>query len=179
MKSFSCSLFALLFLPYLLFAGFDEGAKLFKEKCASCHTGYIDPELLKRNFLQEDNRLLHLKAPTVNMLAYVILQGPKRIGDPRDREMRREEIAAYLEDTLNHPNPDDTLFEKGLLHFFENKEPVIGLKEEDYLDLADYFMGYLKHHKLAVVRNKRHLEDPQELGLLLEEAKKSGKYGWR
>jgi thiol-disulfide isomerase/thioredoxin len=163
-------------LTSALFAGYDEGAKLFRQKCASCHAGYIDPKLLKRNFFQEDNRLLRLKAPTVNMLAYAILQGPKRIGDPQDREMQREEIAAYLEDILRHPDPDDTLFEKGLLHYFEKKRPVSGLKEEDFLSLADYFMEYMKHHYRAVARNKRHLEDPQDLGLLLQEAKKSGKY---
>jgi thiol-disulfide isomerase/thioredoxin len=166
----------LLLFTFTLYGGYDEGAKLFSRRCASCHAGYIDPQLIKKNFFREENRLLRLKAPTVNMLVYAILQGPKRVGDPEDREMRLEEIAAYLEDTLKHPDPADSLFERGVLRHFEKKQPVTGLKEEDFLNLADYFMEYMKHHYITVARNKRHLEDPQKLGLLLQEAKKSGKY---
>ncbi|WP_169308521.1 thioredoxin family protein [Nitratifractor salsuginis] len=145
-------------------------------RCGTCHTGYVDPELLKKNFFQKKNRLLHLKAPTVNMLVYAMLQGPKKVGDIPDREMRREEIAAYLEEVLPRLDMDETLFTRGLLQYFGKKCSIKGLDERDYLDLSDFFMEYMKHRFVAKAHSKRHLENPGKLGLLLSEAKRSGKY---
>jgi thiol-disulfide isomerase/thioredoxin len=170
-------LFSLFLLVSLsLYGGYEKGANLFKKKCSSCHAGYIDPELLKKNFFQEGNRLLHLRAPTVNMLDHAMRRGPKKIGDLQDKEMRREEIAVYLEDVLTHPDRSESLFSRTLLHYFEKKHPISELGENEYLDLADFFMEYMKYKSIAKAQNKRHLERPEKLRLLLNEAKRSNKY---
>ena len=85
-------LFISLFFVLNLNASFKDGEVVFKNKCSSCHSDYIDFNTLKENFFEKNNELLKLKAPSVNMLAYAIMESPKKVGDPEDAEMREIEI---------------------------------------------------------------------------------------
>ena len=51
-----------------LFANFEDGKKVFDAKCSSCHKEYIPMNLLKENFLEKNNTLLNLKAPSANLI---------------------------------------------------------------------------------------------------------------
>ncbi len=133
-------------------------------------------ETLKKNFFEEQNRLLNLKAPTINMLVYAMLQGQKRVANLPDRDMQREQIAAYLEETLLDPKSQDSIFSKTLLRYFDKKSPVQGLSKQEIFNLADFFLEYLKHHSNAGFLKKSSLKRHQSLELLLKEAKESGKY---
>ena len=81
-----------LFLLVNLNASYKDGQEIFKNKCSSCHGDFIAVNTLKENFFEKNNKLLNLKAPTVNMLAYAIMDSPKKIGDPNDIDMRQIEI---------------------------------------------------------------------------------------
>jgi thioredoxin-related protein len=121
---------------------YQKGRKIFREKCSSCHTGYISPDKIKDNFFNRDNTLLKLKAPTENMLAYAIIDGPKHIGDPDDPEMREDEIAEFLKDYLEKPNRENSICDKNVMKFYETKRAIKGITENEYLALAKFFMEY-------------------------------------
>ena len=55
-----------------LFANFEDGKKVFDDKCSSCHKEYIPMNLLKENFLEKNNTLLNLKAPSANLIVWAM-----------------------------------------------------------------------------------------------------------
>ena len=133
-----------LFLCSLALASYEEGAKVFQKKCSSCHTGYIDPEIIKRNFFQEDNKLLNLTAPTENMLAWAIMKGPKHIGEEGD-DFRSIEIEEYLRSVLRNPDREETICVNRVFQYYK-KMPLVDVSDEEIKALVDFFMEYDKHH---------------------------------
>lgn len=74
--------FLLLFsLTLFLFGSYEEGQKVFKAKCSSCHKEHIPMNLIKDNFLTKNNTLLNMKAPSVNMIVWAMFDSSKKIGD--------------------------------------------------------------------------------------------------
>lgn len=165
----------LLLLTVSLFGNYEEGKKIFAAECSSCHRGYIPEQRLKENFFKAKNRLLNLKAPTVNMLVYGIMRGPKKIGDPEDPEMRQIEIEEYLRDYLEHPDERQTLLSPAINRYFETTHPRVKLDDEALANLAQYFMHYSEDHHGKPKPLKRHFEGTLDLQTLLAEAKQSGK----
>ena len=156
-------------------AGYEEGKKIFEAKCASCHSGYVPADKIKENFFEKENKLLNLKAPTVNMLAWAIMEGPRKVGDPNDEEMRQAEIEEYLRESLEHPDPANSICDNMVMKYYEKKEPIKGLSDEELADLAVYLMEYKKHRIAKAPKVKRKLTKNMDVQALLAEAKKSGK----
>jgi len=165
----------LLLLTVSLFGGVKEGERLFAAQCSSCHSGYIPEARLKENFFKAQNRLLHLKAPTVNMLVYGLMRGPKKIGDPEDPEMRQIEIEEYLRDCLQDSEETDRLLSPAIYRYFKPTHLVIRLDDEALENLADYLMYYREDRSPASGPIKRHYNGAFDLNALLKEAKESGK----
>ena len=170
--------FLLLFLIFGLQADeYARGKALFKEKCSSCHPGHISVDRIKKNFFEMNNTLLHLKAPSVNMLAYAITEGPKKIGDPNDPEMRQEEIEEYLKEYLSHPDLDDSICEPTVMKHYEKKPALkTPLSDEEYAALARYFLEYKKRYQARnttpAVRTLSEFSDEKSI---LQEAQKRKK----
>ena len=122
-------------------ADFNEGKELFEEKCSSCHKEYISFKKLKENFFERNNRLLNLTIPTENMLAWAIMESSKKIGDPRDADMRQIEIEEYLKAYLANPDINDSICDAHVLKYYKKKDPIDISSDEAEL-LAQYFMGY-------------------------------------
>jgi thioredoxin-related protein len=122
-------------------ADYKDGKELFDNKCASCHSGYVDLNSLKENFFAKNNKLLNLKAPTVNMLAYAIMDSPKKIGDAADPEMQEIEIEKYLKTYLENPDIFNTICDEHILSFYDKKQRI-KLEDEEYNNLAIFFMEY-------------------------------------
>ncbi len=158
-----------------LAAGYAEGKRLFEAKCASCHTGYISADRIKENFFEKENRLLNLKAPTVNMLAWAVTEGPRNIGDPEDAEMRRAEVEEYLREVLEHPDQIESICDADVRRYYRGKQPVIRLTDAELADLAAYLMEYKAHRRAGEAPVKRHLGKNFDANRLLAEAEKSGK----
>ena len=156
-------------------AGFQEGQKLFEAHCSACHLRYVPEKQIKENFFEKNNTMLKLKAPTANMLAWAITEGPRKIGDPEDPEMRQAEIEEYLKDALEHPDPDDSICNRSVMKYYAPKKPILGLKDREIANLASYFIGYKVHRKAKHPKAKRRLGKAFSLKELLAEAKKSGK----
>ena len=159
-----------------LFGGFKEGKELFDKYCSSCHSGYVPADKIKENFFEKDNKLLKLDAPTVNMLAYAIMDGPKKVGDPSDEEMRQAEIEEYLKEMLYHPEKDASICDTTVMKYYKPKKPLsVKLDDEQIADLAEFFMNYKKERLKNSKPIIKHLSDAYNEKKLLQDAKKSGK----
>ncbi len=165
----------LLLLTVSLFGDYKEGERLFASQCSSCHSGYIPERQLKENFFKAKNRLLNLKAPTVNMLVYGIMRGPKKIGDPEDPEMRRIEIEEFLREYLEHPEERQTLLSPEINRYFDTTHPLIRLDDDALANLAQYLMHYSGDRHGRTKPLKRHYDGSFDLKRLQAEAKRSGK----
>ena len=155
---------------------YKNGEEVFLAKCSSCHGEFIDMKVLKTNFFEKDNKLLNLTTPTVNMLAYAIMDSPKHIGDNEDPEMQHIEIEEFLKSYLKNPDLNNSICEPSIIKYYDKKEIVdYKLSEDDISDLAIYFMNYkierLKKSpkKVRILSNNFNEED------LLKEAKESNK----
>ncbi len=161
-----------LFLFVNLSADYKEGAFIFKNKCSSCHGDFIEINTLKENFFEKNNKLLNLKAPTVNMLAYAIMDSAKKVGDPEDVEMRALEIESYLKSYLEKPDRFNSICDEHILQFYDIKKPVLGLSNEDYTNLAIFFMEY-KNNSVQTNKNKELLSNDETT--ILNKAQKENK----
>ncbi len=153
---------------------YTRGEAIFKEKCSSCHPGHIPVDRIKKNFFEMNNTLLRLKAPSVNMLAYAIMDGPKKIGDPTDPEMRQEEIEEYLKEYLSHPDLDESICDPTVMKHYEKKPALkIPLSDEEYAALARFFMEYKQRHKTRnqepIVRKLDEFPDDETILLKAQE----------
>ena len=163
-----------LFLIANLNASYKDGELIFKNKCSSCHGIFIDFNTLKENFFEKNNKLLNLKAPTVNMLAYAIMDSPKRVGDPNDEDMRQIEIENYLKSYLEKPDKFNSICDEHILQFYDTKKAILDLSNEDYTNLALFFMEYKENlnEKEKEVSNFASSADEKAI---LEKAKKENK----
>ncbi len=177
MKQTSKWVLVALMLSASLWGGnlYQDGKRLFKEKCSSCHAGYIPADTIKANFFEKNNTLLHLKAPSVNMLAYAIMRGPKKVGDPSDPDMRPDEIEEYLKGYLEHPVRSQSICDPEIMRYYETKKPVHGLKDTDYAALARFFMAYKQHRQAAHPSGVKRLNRPEDLSRIQAEARATGK----
>ncbi len=129
-----------------LYADYETGKKIFQKKCASCHVGYISGKVLEDNFYKKDNKLLNLKAPTVNMLTYFMKEAPTHIGDKNDPEMQRIEIGDFIQDYVYNPNRANSVIRAEFLKYFDKKKSMKGIVSKDELsNITDYLFEYKKH----------------------------------
>ena len=157
-------------------ANYEKGQEIFLEKCSSCHGDFIDMKLLKTNFFEKDNKLLNLRTPTVNMLAYAMIDSPKHIGDSDDPEMQQIEIEEFLISYLKNPDINNSICEPSIIKYYDKKEFVdYKLNNEDISNLAIYFMDYKKHRLQKNPKKVRILSNDFNEEELLKEAKESNK----
>ncbi|RXJ89208.1 thioredoxin family protein [Arcobacter sp. CECT 8983] len=163
------------FISTSLFADFKEGKKLFEQKCAQCHKGYISFKKLKENFYERNNQLLNLEIPTENMLAWAIIDSSRKIGDPNDEEMRLIEIEEYLKNYLANPDTNNSICDQAALKYYKKKEPLKITEEEAEL-LAEYFMGYKEDRLKNMPEANKVLSSNYDEKEILKEAQNKGKH---
>ena len=172
----SLSLFTFLFVSLLGANNFQEGEKIFNTKCSTCHAGHIPADKLKENFFEKENKLLNLKAPSVNMLAYTIMDSPKHIGDPNDPEMQQMEVEEYLKDSLYDPKPENSICDDNFAKYYDIKKSMKGeVSLEEITALSYYFMAYKKEWLKAHPKKKHILSESYKEKDLLRDAIKENK----
>ncbi len=135
--------FVILVMNFSLYADYNAGKKIFKQKCSSCHGGYIDGKALENNFLQKDNKVLKLTSPTVNMITYFLKEDANHIGDRDDPEMQRLEIQEYVKDYLYNPNRENSIIREEFLKYFDKKDSMQGkISEDEISNIVDYLFEY-------------------------------------
>jgi len=170
-----------LFLFFLLFsisvyANFQEGKKVFEQKCASCHKEYISFKKLKENFFERNNTLLNLTIPTENMLAWAITDSSKKIGDPSDPEMRVIEIEEYLKNYLSNPDLNNSICDQNVLKYYDEKK-AMKITDEEATLLAHYFMGYKANRLKGITKTSTKILSDNNYNEkeIIDEAKKENK----
>ena len=110
----------------------NEGKILYDKHCLSCHKTFIPMSKLKENFLDKNNTLLKLKAPTLNQLSYRLKQ---RIGDPKgDEDMHRMEVTAFMSDYVLHPNKEKSVCLEDIIKHFKTMPSLKGKVTENELE---------------------------------------------
>ena len=157
-----------LFVLFTLSLFADEGKVLFEKHCASCHVPFIPMLKLKENFLDYNNTLLKLKAPTLNQLSYRLKQ---RIGDPKgDIDMHRMEVTAFMSDYVIFPDKDKSVCLADVLQHFQTMPSLKGEVTEDELEEIG---SYLYDFDNEVVKKKS--VKYEGFGKALQRAKKEDK----
>ncbi len=110
----------------------DEGKMLFEKHCVSCHTPFIPMSKLKENFLDHNNTLLNLKAPTLNQLSYRLKQ---QVGDRHgDEDLHRMEVTAFMSDYVIHPDKDKSVCLDDVMQYFQTMPSLKGKVSDDELE---------------------------------------------
>jgi thioredoxin-related protein len=154
-------------------ADYKEGKEIFEQKCSTCHGQFISINTLKENFFEKNNELLNLKSPTVNMLAYAIMDSPKKIGDENDAEMQEIEIENYLKSYLENPDRFNSICDEHILQYYDTKESM-KLSDDEYNNLAIFFMEYKNNLENTEVKNINTSSTINE-EKILKKAKKENK----
>jgi len=143
-KVFLLGIFSTLFL----FA--NEGEEVFKDKCASCHNEFVSIEKLTENFMESENKLLNLKAPTLNQLSFRLKQ---QIGDPKgDEDMHRMEVGAFIADYLINPDKQKSVCMADVIKYFDTMPSMKGQIDDEELEaVSEYIYDYDKN----IIRSKR------------------------
>ncbi len=169
-------LLVLLFTCSTLFADFEEGKRVFEKKCSSCHGGYISAKILKENFFEKNNEMLHLNVPTVNMLAYALKDSPLHLGDKEDPEMQKFEIVEFMKDYLYNPNLENSICDPIISKHYKKKESMKGEVSEDEIEsIADYLFEYKKMRLKKHPKKYKVLSDSDDTSQFIKQAKEEGK----
>jgi len=124
-----------------LFSLADEGKVLFSKHCVQCHTPFIAMSKLKENFLDKNNTLLQLKAPTLNQLSYRLKQ---QVGDRHgDEDLHRMEVTAFMSDYVIHPDSSKSVCLDDVIRHFQTMPSLKGKVTEDELEnIGDYLYDF-------------------------------------
>jgi len=119
----------------------NEGKILFEKHCVSCHTPFISMSKLKENFLDYNNTLLKLKAPTLNQLSYRLKQ---QVGDRHgDEDLHRMEVTAFMSDYVIHPDKDKSVCLDDVIQHFKTMPSLKGKVSEKALEsIGDYLYDF-------------------------------------
>jgi len=118
-----------------------EGKILYDKHCLKCHQEFIPMSKLKENFLDHNNTLLKLKAPTLNQLSYRLKQ---RIGNPKgDIDMHRMEVTAFMSDYVINPNKNKSVCLDDVIKHFETMTSLKGkVSDEELEEIGTYLYDF-------------------------------------
>ncbi len=131
----------------------SEGKEVYEKKCASCHEAFIPLEKLMENFMEKNNTMLQLKAPTLNQLSYRLKQ---QIGDPKgDEDMHRMEVGAFISDYLQNPDKQKSICLPEVIQYFETMPSMKGQLSDDEIEAVSEFL-YEYENKLIKEKSVKY-----------------------
>ncbi|HFQ62533.1 MAG TPA: DUF255 domain-containing protein [Epsilonproteobacteria bacterium] len=146
----------------------DRGEDVYNHICAKCHQGYVPADELAKNFFEDNNTLLHLKAPTISQISYSMKQ---KIGDPMaDDDIRRMEVSAFIADYIIYPDKQKSVLNPRIGKFFKTMPSLKGkLSTEDIEAISNFVYDYD-----AKIHEEKSVKDIS-FDKALEQAKKENK----
>lgn len=116
----------------------NNGEKVYEKKCASCHIKFIPLQKVKQNFLDANNTLLKLAAPTFNQISY---QLKKSIGNQKaDEDIHRLEVVAFILDYVLHPHKNKSMCIDETLKYFSTMPSLDGKITENELEAVSNYL---------------------------------------
>lgn len=120
---------------------YEIGEKVFENKCSECHVKSMDIQLLMKNFILEDNKLLNLKAPTGNEISFRLKQ---QIGSKEDVEFQILEDIDFVKDYLFNPDKAKTICLEGVIKHFDTMPSMEGKITEEEIEDVTFFLYFLE-----------------------------------
>lgn len=120
---------------------YNKGEKVFEKKCSECHVKSMDIQLLMKNFIEEDNKLLNLKAPTGNEISFRL---KSQIGSRDDIEFQLIEAMDFVKDYLYNPNKAKTICLEGVIRHFDTMPSMKGKISEEEIEDVTFFLYFLE-----------------------------------
>ena len=114
------------------------GKEVYEAKCASCHKLYIPASELIENFMEQNNTVLKLEAPSINQIVFRL---KNRIGDPKgDEDIHRMEVESFVADYLMNPDKSKSVCLPKVLKHFKTMPSMKGKISVDEIDAISTFL---------------------------------------
>jgi hypothetical protein len=120
---------------------YDKGEKIFENKCMECHQKSMPIPLLMKNFIEENNKTLNLKAPTGNEISFRLKQ---QIGSKDDIEFHLHQTNDFLKDYLYNPDLSKTICLEGVIKHFKVMPSMKGKITEKEIEEVNHFLYFLE-----------------------------------
>lgn len=120
---------------------YNQGEKIFENKCMECHEKSMPIPLLMKNFIEENNKTLKLKAPTGNEISFRLKQ---QIGSREDIEFHLHQTNDFLKDYLYNPDLSKTICLHGVIRHFKVMPSMKGKITENEIEEVNYFLYFLE-----------------------------------
>ena len=120
---------------------YDLGEKIFETKCMECHEKSMPIPLLMKNFIEENNKTLKLKAPTGNEISFRLKQ---QIGSRDDMEFHLHQTNDFLKDYLYNPDLSKTICLEGVIRHFKVMPSMKGKITEKEIEEVNHFLYFLE-----------------------------------
>ena len=120
---------------------YNQGEKIFENKCMKCHQKSMPIPLLMKNFIEENNKTLKLKAPTGNEISFRLKQ---QIGNKEDIEFHLHQTNDFLKDYLYNPDLSKTICLQGVIRHFKVMPSMKGKITEREIEDVNYFLYFLE-----------------------------------
>lgn len=120
---------------------YNKGEAVFSNKCSECHEKSMDIQLLMKNFIEEDNKLLNLKAPTGNEISFRL---KSQIGSKDDVEFQIYEAMDFVKDYLYNPDKSKTICLEGVIKHFDTMPSMKGKISEEEIEDVTFFLYFLE-----------------------------------
>ena len=119
----------------------DKGKEVYDRICSKCHQLYIPSEKLVQNFMEGNNTLLKLKAPTIGQISYSMKH---KIGDPdSDADMHRMEVSAFIADYIIYPDKSKSVLNPKIGRCFGTMPSLKGkLTTEEIEAISNFVYDY-------------------------------------
>lgn len=120
---------------------YNIGEKVFDNKCSSCHEKSMPIPLLMKNFIEENNKTLKLKAPTGNEISFRLKQ---QVGSRDDIEFHLVQTNDFMKDYLYNPNRAKTICLEGVIRHFDTMPSMKGKVTEEEIEEVNHFLYFLE-----------------------------------
>jgi hypothetical protein len=120
---------------------YEIGEQIFDNKCSSCHVKSMDIQVLMSNFIEHDNKVLNLKAPTGNEISFRL---KSQIGSKDDIEFQIEEVADFVKDYLINPDIAKTVCLEGVIKHFDTMPSMKGKITDEEMEDVSFFLYFLE-----------------------------------
>ena len=116
----------------------DRGEDVYNKICSQCHQLYVPEDKLVQNFMEGDNTLLNLKAPTISQISYSMKQ---KIGDPQsDADIQRMEVSAFIADYIIYPDKHKSVLHPNVGKHFETMPSLKGKVSTEDIEAISNFV---------------------------------------
>jgi hypothetical protein len=117
------------------------GEQIFDNKCSSCHVKSMPIGVLMSNFIEHDNKVLKLKAPTGNEISFRL---KSQIGSKDDIEFQIDEVTDFVKDYLINPDKAKTVCLEGVIKHFDTMPSMKGKVTEEEMEDVTFFLYFLE-----------------------------------